>query len=187
METMEDINTQCFKLNATNTDDTTIFKLQFEIRNPRYDLRNSIGFKLYRLIGELNKDTIEQIFIDNYDANSSSVTCGNVFKQFGKEIGLSQKYIFSKIEKKMDGDNMFIFVSNQIEKPDNVDVPVGAESVINSSSTLIITLHTPHFASVTCNFSLELEEDMPTYMENVPVLLMKKLFARLKIFLESIN
>ena len=187
MEINGDINTQCLKLNATNMGATPIFKLQFEIRNPRYDLRNSIGFKLYRLIGELNKDSIEQNYIDNYHANSSSVTCGTVFKQFGKDIGLSQKYIFSKIEKKMGGDNVFIFVSNQIEKPDNVDVPVGAESAINSSSTLIITLHTHHFATVICNFSLELEEDMPTYMENVPLLLMKKLFARLKIFLENIN
>lgn len=186
MEHSKDIcDVQDVRLISTNKDGHCIFNIQFDINNPNYDLHKALGFKLYSLIGELNKDIIDQHFIDNYDDNSVFITNGIVFKQFGKEVGLSQKYVFSKIQK-IENGNIVKFIATQIQPSSKIILPIDSESVFNSSSTLNITLLTSHSATINYDFSMEIDEDMPSYMENIPGLLMKKMFSRLKKFLESI-
>lgn len=162
------------------------FRIQFEVKNAHYNLYNAVGFKLFNLLGELNKDTIEQVYIEKYDESTTLIIAGIIFKQIGKDFGITQKYIFSKIKKTSTEDNVVRFVVNQADKPDSIQVPVGAESVINSSSILDIKLESPNQAIFNYYFSIDFEEDMPIHMENIPGLLMKKLFYRLKVFLDNI-
>ena len=173
-------------LSTIKKDDKTSFRLQFDVKNSHYNLYNAIGFKLFNLLGELNKDTIDQSYIENYDDSTNTLNVGLIFKQIGKDFGISQKYIFSNIEKSSIEDNVFRFVVNQIDKPDSIQVPKGSESVIKSTSTLDINLTSPHHAIFVYYFSLDFDEDMPIHMDNLPGLLMKKLFYRLKIFLDNI-
>ena len=42
------------KLTSIKEGETTLFKLQFEVKNPAYNLYNAVGFKLFHLLGELN-------------------------------------------------------------------------------------------------------------------------------------
>ena len=62
-----------------------------------------------------------------------------------------------------------------------------SEPVLKASTILDITLHSPHEALVTYDFAFVIDEDLPLYMEKYPGLLMKKIFVRLKTFLENIN
>ena len=174
------------KLTSIKEGETTTFKLQFEVKNSAYNLYNAIGFKLFHLLGELNKDTIDETYMETYNETSSTISTGIIFKQIGKDFGISQKYIFSKIERTSIGDNCFQFVLSQIDKPYSVAVPKKSESVFKSNSSLNIKMNTLHHATFTYCFSIEFDEDMPIHMENMPGMLMKKIFYRLKIFLDNI-
>ena len=174
------------KLTSIKEGDTISFKLRFEVKNPSYNLYNAVGFKLFHLLGELNKDTIDETYIETCDETTDTINTGIIFKQIGKDFGITQKYIFSNIKKSTSDDNFFRFVLSQIDKPVDVAVPKKSESVVKSSSTLDIKMHTCNHASFLYCFSIEFDEDMPIHMDNLPGMLMKKIFYRLKIFLDNI-
>lgn len=164
-----------------------IFRLSFMINNNNYDLHNAIGFKLFPLIGELNPDVIEKIYMENYDNDTTSIDVGILFKQFGKELGLAQKYLFTKTEIVYTSKDTIRFVSKHIKPPTYVVLPDMSEPIIKADTILDITLHSPHQLFVTYDFTFVIDDDLPIYMEKQPGLLMKKLFLRLKTFLENIN
>ena len=174
------------KLSSIKKDGTTSFRIQFDVKNPYYNLYNAIGLKLFNLLGELNKDTIEESYIEKYDDTAKTTIIGFTFKQIGKDFGITQKYMFSTIEQYSIEDNIFKFVVNQIDKPEGICVPKGAEPVIKSNSTLDIKMIDSHHATFVYLFSIEFAEDIPSHMDNMPGLLMKKIFFRLKKFLDNI-
>lgn len=165
----------------------TIFRLSFMINNDNYDLHNAIGFKLFPLIGELNTDVIDKIYIDDYDNDTKSANVGILFKQFGKEFGLAQKYLFTKTNMEYTSKDTIRFSSQHVPPPSDVLVPDASEPIVKAHTILDITLHGPHQVFVTYDFTFVIDDDLPIYMEKQPGLLMKKLFLRLKSFLENIN
>jgi hypothetical protein len=175
------------KLTSIKEGETTSFKLRFEVKNSAYNLHNAIGFKLFHLLGELNKDIVDETYMEPYDETSSIINTGIIFKQIGKDFGITQKYIFSKIERTSIDDNCFRFVLSQIDKPISVTVPKKSESAVKSSSILDIKMNSLHHATFTYCFSIEFDEDTPIYMDNMPGMLMKKIFYRLKNFLDNIS
>jgi hypothetical protein len=171
----------------TKTEIDTRFRLTFKINNQQYDLKNAVGFKLFTLIGELNKDVIEKIYTEPYNNDTKTMNVGILLKSFGKELGLSQKYMCVKTDMIHTSKETVRFISEQIDKPIDIVVPEMSEPVLKASTILDITLHSPHEALVTYDFAFVIEEDLPLYMEKYPGLLMKKIFVRLKTFLENIN
>lgn len=169
-----------------NTTDT-IFRLSFMINNNNYNLHNAIGFKLFPLIGKLNTDVIEKIYMNDYNIDTKSVDVGILFKQFGKDFGLAQKYLFTKTDIMYTSKDTIRFVSQRIKAPSDVVVPDMSEPIVKADTILDITLHSPHQIFVTYDFTFVIDDDLPIYMEKQPGLLMKKLFLRLKTFLENIN
>lgn len=165
----------------------TIFRLSFMINNDNYDLHNAIGFKLFPLIGELNTDVVEKIYMDDYDNDTKIIDVGILFKQFGKELGLAQKYLFTKTSMEYTSKDTIRFTSQHVPPPTDVVVPDMSEPIVKADTILDITLHGPHQLFVTYDFTFVIDDDLPIYMEKQPGLLMKKLFLRLKTFLENIN
>lgn len=179
-------NNHDIKLSSIKKDGMNSFRIHFDVKNQRYNLYNAMGFKLFNLLAELNKDTIEESYTEKYDDSTKIIINGFVFKQIGKDFGIAQKYMFSTIEQISNEDGIFRYVINQIDKPNNIQVPKGAESVIKSNSILDITINDSHHASFVYFFSLNFDEDTPAHMDNLPGLLMKKIFFRLKKFLDNI-
>lgn len=179
-------NSHDIKLSSIKKDGVSSFRIQFDVKNPHYNLNNAIGFDLFDLLGELNKDTIEESYIEKYDDTTKIVISGLIFKQIGKDFGITQKYMFSTIEKVSIEQDVFRFVLSQIDKPSSIHVPKEAESIIKSSSALDIKLVDSHHAIFVYLFSIEFAEDIPSHMDNMPGLLMKKIFFRLKHFLDNI-
>lgn len=178
---------QDISLYMKQTSNDTIFRLSFMVNNDNYNLHNAIGFKLFPLIGELNTDVIEKIYMDDYVNDTKSLDVGILFKRFGKEFGLAQKYLFTKTDMMYTSKDTIRFVSRHIQAPTEVVVPDMSEPIIKADTILDITLHSPHQLFVTYDFTFVIDDDLPIYMEKQPGLLMKKLFLRLKTFLENIN
>lgn len=161
------------------------FRLSFQLSNDKYDLNKAIGFKLFALMAELNKDVIQSVVLSPYDENTREIDMGLLFCRFGADFGLAQKYIYSHSSMENKG-NKTIIISQQREKPEHFAVPPKTEPAIGSSSILELEMLTPHRSNVVYDFVLELEDDVPLYMEKMPGKLMHKVFSRLKTFIESL-
>jgi len=161
------------------------FRINFNLANPNYDLNKAIGFKLFGLMSELNKDVIDGIALSRYDHNSTEIGMGILFCRFGAEFGLAQKYIYSHSVLQRNG-NITIIISEQQPKPDDFAVPSKSEPVIGSSSKLELNMLDSHNCTVVYDFVLDLEDDLPIYMEKLPGSLMHKVFTRLKAFIETL-
>ena len=163
-----------------------VFSLSFKLINQNYDLHQAIGFKLFSLLGELNKDVIDKIVLEPYSETDNNMKMGMVLKRFGAEFGISQKYVYSETEIHRT-NNSYNFYSRQIDKADSFQIPKRCIPVKKSNGNLSLTFINDNEIDVVYEFSLVIEEDMPHMMRKLPGLLMKKIFIRLKTFLESLR
>jgi len=161
------------------------FKLIFQLVNPNYDLNRAIGFKLFALMAELNKDVIESISLSPHDEETREINMALLFCRFGSDFGLAQKYIYSKSTMINNGRTTTI-ITKQETKPSHINVPSNSEPASGSSSKLELTLVNYHKGEVVYDFILDLEDDVPLYMEKVPGKIMHKVFSRVKHFIESL-
>lgn len=167
----------------TNKDDN-IFILDFEMINKNFDLNQLMDFKIYELIQQLNEDLIEEIKILKQD-NENIIDILFVFKRFGKSAGIPQKYLVLKtFRKKME--NLILFKSEDCPYELNEMKNHTAQRMKCNFAQLTII---PYNEKLRMNykFSIDMKEDLPIYMENLLGLMMKKIFYRLKIFIEKEN
>ena len=166
-------------------DDQIDFKLKLEIINNQYYIDTLIDFNIFKLIEPLNKDIIECIHMETTDDLDTMKIC-MVLKPIGKDFGLSQKYILSRTTKFQSNRNVR-FISNDLKELGTMKLNVNAEPVINNSANLNIDIISRFHLNVTYSFRLELESELPIYMEKLPGQLIQKMFIRLKTFLENIK
>ena len=168
-------------------DEDLSFTLEFDLYNDKIDLHNVVGFKLYELINAVNKDIVEDvIFTTHPNEGKDYIESLVVLKRFGEEFGIPQKYIFSKTTMIIDDKDTVRFVAEQKECPNNITLKDNLEPVTAGKSTLKVVVNNNTSAKVTYNFDLKLDDNVPKYMEKMPGLLMKKMFLRLKTFIENL-
>jgi len=158
------------------------YSLDFNLKNPNIKLQNVINFKLYDLIAELNKDVVEKIEIIN-NVSDDVMDILFVFKRFGKELGISQKYMVIRSTYEQDTTQKR-FLSHSI--PYHNEIP-HCQKIESNYSNLFVDFATEHDIHVKYEFNMELHEELPSYMENIVGFLMKKIFYRVKLFIENIE
>jgi hypothetical protein len=166
------------KNNTTNT-----YRINFNLINPAIDLRTIINFNLYTFLAKINDDTIESVRLVS-KLHERSATFLFLFKSIGKDFGIPKKYMYLQTDIIQENNNLK-YKSKSIPIGDlNVK---GYEPITCESSLLQITMDTDHVADVIYDFKLDLHEDLPIYMKNLPGLMMKKIFYHLKLFIENIK
>jgi len=158
------------------------YSLDFNLKNPKIKLQNIINFKLYDLIAELNKDVVEKIEIIN-NVSDNIIDILFIFKRFGKELGISQKYMVIRSTSEQDTTQKR-FLSHSI--PYHIDIP-HCQKIESNYSNLFVDFATDHEIHIKYEFNMELQEELPSYMENIVGFLMKKIFYRVKLFIENIE
>lgn len=160
------------------------FTLDFDVINPNVMLRNLIDLKLYTLMFALNKDVLEKVeTLSVRDDGSHDVLL--VFKRFGSELGIAQKYMHlnTTLEEDADGGNIRI-LSRSTDYMEGIQ---GCDPVNSKYADLIVSFKTDHHVGVKYAFHMDTTDELPTYMENIVGMLMKKIFFRLKTFIENIS
>lgn len=158
------------------------YMLDFEVENKNFDLNKLINFEIYKIIKTVNEDIIEDIEIIS-QPSSDEVEVLFIFKRFGKNAGIPQKYLFIKT-KRQQNNNFILFSSvdseNDISKMNNHT----AERMKCNFAKLTIL---PYKNKIRLNyiFRIDINEDLPIYMENIIGLMMKKIFFNLKLLLEK--
>lgn len=170
----------------TNEEEVS-FTLEFDLHNNNIDLHNVVSFKLYELINAVNKDVVDDVVFSTHpDEGKNYIESLVVLKRFGEEFGIPQKYIYSKTTMIVDNEDTVRFIAEQLPCPKNITLPNNCQPVSAGKSTLKIVVNNSTQAKVIYDFNLKLDDNVPKYMEKMPGLLMKKMFLRLKTFIENL-
>lgn len=159
------------------------YSIEFNLQNENIMLRNIVNFKLYDLIAELNKDVVDKIetLRSSDDENERDILF--VFKRFGKEVGIFQKFMTMRSTIERSSDQVRILSRSLVT---DINIP-NCQEMKSNYSNLSVDFITEHNINVKYEFNIDIEEDLPTYMENIIGFLMKKIFFRVKTFIENIN
>lgn len=185
-----DQNIICKKHNIIlkkDTEDNT-FSLNFKITNTNIDISKIINVNLFLLFYELNKEIIEEANILSTNDEKTEINILYIFKQFGTELGIAKKYMNLEIKKQCVNNNIY-FNSKTIEyDKNNSNINLDkCEEIKSNYSNLNITNIETHSADFEYSFNMDMNEDLPIYMENLIGVLMKKIFINIKEFIEKLK
>ena len=178
-------NKKDINLYKINEKDNIFFELEFIISNPNIIIKNVVNFKLFELMAELNKDIIEKQIIINTEDNYIDLLI--TFNKFSDDLGINKQY-YSTRTTLIEFDDKTVFSSNNINIDKNkIDLDFSRYNLIKDSNK-VLEFNYLNTNTMKCkyNFSMAIDEDLPSYMENMLGLLMKKVFFRLKTFIENI-
>ena len=178
---------------AINVADKT-YKIIFNARNERYPISTMVGFKMYTLLYELNRDIIHSFKV--IKENDKSIEMFFLFKSVGKEFGLAPKFMHTvtTVDSIPSPHSCCIFNSVDVcnENNDNVSIPKKYERLHTNNSALTIQFISNNELHFDFTFSLkdndnnncDNQNESPIYLENSVALMIKKMFCRLKVFTE---
>lgn len=155
--------------------------LDFEI-NINNKTVSYLTFQLFNIIQLLNKDLIKKIeIIKKYSEDEMDILL--LFEDFMADSGMTNKYLYIKI-KLTKTDNLIIFTCKNINNTSNSLNIVNADQINCKASTITFIL-LDKIIRFNYEFNIDLCEDIPIYMEHFMALIMKKIFYKVKLFLEN--
>lgn len=160
------------------------FSLTFELKNEKIELSKIINLKLYTLLYELNKDIIESVEILSETETESTILL--IFKQFGAELGMSQKYMCLHTVMERREGSIIMRSETATSGRDNLKGVSNCEEIISPYTNLFVRMKSESVAVVDYFFNMKMDDEMPIYMENMIGILMKKTLLRVKEFIEKI-
>lgn len=177
-----------------NAGDKT-YKIVFNARNDGFPISTMVGFKMYTLLYELNRDIIHSFKV--IKENDKSIEMVFLFKSIGKEFGLAPKFMHTtSTMESMSRHNCCIFNSVDTCSQNDISIPKKYERLHTNNSVLTVHFISNNELHFDFTFSLKDNNDNnncddnqnepPIYMENSVALMIKKMFCRLKVFTERI-
>lgn len=168
--------------------ENNIFSLEFNAANDHYNVQSMVHFGLYNLLYELNKDVMEKLEIVN-QTSANEIDVLYVFKKFNSDIPMKRKYMYLNTVHQVSADGTeIVFTSKSIPYPMH-DSMVRADYELISTPLSILKFNavTPHMLQVAHMFKMNVDDDLPVYMENMLGVVMKKMFYKLKVFIENMK
>ena len=161
-----------------------IYNVSFSITNKKINLHTLFDWSIFDLLTSLNKDIIENTTIETIDDNQKSYII--VFRRFMADLGVAQKYLSFHVNKLEHTENSLIFYSNTNSINHNhILKEKHIEPILHDYAKLTINYETPHMCFISYNYHIDLQEDLPKSMKNIAGVMIKKLFWRLKEFIEN--
>lgn len=166
-----------------NVDDDS-YHLDMRFNNNNINIEKIYNFNLYALLYELNKDILEDVIVNKEKTENSEVLL--VFKQFGAELGIPQKYMCLFNEKQMIGDNEISFIGTNIDNSnEKFNVNQKYEKITVHESILSIKNDSGNQFILDYKFNIDIHENLPLFMQNLIGILIKNIFIRFKQFIEN--
>ena len=192
-------------------------KFDFKKLNPsKVNIKELLSPSIYKLIEQVTPDLVEKIYILNILNENETDIC-ILFKSFGKEVGIKQKYMIFRTTRDIDyNSNIIIFYNKDITLIDKsrtllnnylkqieIDSYKYEPIIFNYGKTLInlnnlereellrLKNEEPFTSIMNIDFSIDfiatIEDDLPLYMKNILGLMFKKIFYNLKQFIDNLN
>ena len=173
-----------------------LFTLEYSYNNPHFNILSLINVNLHKLLHEMNKDIIDDIEIHPDPTDPSEHNILYKFRDIGGDLGGLKRYMYvsTKIAKRYasNGNTEIIFTSKSIpyeyhheliqQKYRLLEYPLYIQKFIyrEDQDRSIQVLHM---------FKLkpDAESELAVTMENAIGILIKKMYLRLKIAVESLR
>lgn len=156
------------------------YNLKMIFNSNKITLQQIYNFNLYYLLFELNKDILENVDVKELNETTSNVTL--LFKQFGMELGIPQKYMCLSNKKEYDHENnKIVYIGEDLSSKLKIN---DGEKVTVHHSKLLLTKKDNTFY-LNYDFNVDIHENLPLFMENLIGTLIKNIFIRFKHFIES--
>tara|TARA_R110002072_G_scaffold111229_2_gene239282 strand:+ start:52 stop:639 length:588 start_codon:yes stop_codon:yes gene_type:complete len=173
--------------------DTNIYSLLFNIENKKkINIKELLDKNIFHLLKTINTEIINDVIEIISDDDENIILF--IFNEIGKEAGLKQKYMFLNNKKCFD-ENKLIIKTKSVTKNELLQNKLLDNNIIQKLNNLqeiiceFATLNVNNINELNVNihyiFKIILEDNLPSYLENILGLLMKKIFLNLKIFIEE--
>ena len=176
--------------------DMKLFTLEYNYSNHNFDILSLVNINIHNLLYEVNKDIIETIEVHPDPTEKSQHTILYKFRDIGGDLGGFKTYMYvnTKIAKRFasNGNTEIVFTSKSIpfehhgrlvtQKYTLLEYPLYIQKYIylENATSNIQVLHM---------FKLkpDQETELTVAMENAIGLLIKKMYFRLKVAIESLR
>jgi hypothetical protein len=176
--------------------DMKLFTLEYNYSNPNFDILSLVNINIHNLLYEVNKDIIETIEVHPHPTEKSEHNILYKFRDIGGDLGGFKTYMYvnTKIAKRFasNGNTEIVFTSKSVPFEDHgrlvtqkytlLEYPLYIQKYIylENATSNIQVLHM---------FKLkpDQETELTVAMENAIGLLIKKMYFRLKVAIESLR
>lgn len=162
------------------------YNLSFNVNNNIEILLKHKPYELLEIylnfLNNSNDGIIEKVII--LDKNTNNIIYCILFKQFGADFGIKQKYLCVSTDCNISKNTIKMY-SNSVKYNLNEYIELkNCEEIYSKYGDLIISKNNDNL-SISYKFDIDFNEDLPIYMENLVGLFMKKLFINFKNFLDK--
>lgn len=176
------------------SDNKNSYRIIFNAHNPNFPIQSIVGLKLYTLLYELNRDVIHTFKVIN--ETESTVETVTLFKPFGRDFGIAPKAMHTASTMHIEpGACTFNSVDIKQNRANNEinHIPKKYERIQSTHSKMIVYFLSAN--DLQFDFTFELSDndnddesnERPIYLENSLALMIKKMFSRLKSFIERME
>ena len=160
------------------------YSLTFEMENNHIILSKIIDFNLVKLIYDLNKDIYEKANLKIINENEATINL--LMKHLFEDLGLPQRFSYVHV-KKICQENRITFESETIKSERPEGMPPDAEVVPIRKMVSNCDIITPHKIRFTFIVLFENYMVVPPVVEKLVVLILYKIFNRVKQFIENVR
>ena len=176
--------------------DMKLFTLEYNYSNPNFDILSLVNINIHNLLYEVNKDIIETIEVHPHPTEKSQHNILYKFRDIGGDLGGFKTYMYVNtiIAKRFasNGNTEIVFTSKSIPFEDHsrlvtqkytlLEYPLYIQKYIylENATSNIQVLHM-------FNLKPDQETELTVAMENAIGLLIKKMYFRLKVAIESLR
>ena len=193
------------------------YNLKFDFKNldpKKINIKTLLSPTIYNLIEQVCPDLIEKIYILN-ELNTNETDICILIKPIAKEVGIKAKYMMFRTSRGINFHNNVInfynkdlsLINNEVKekylKQINLDLnkyePMifnYGKTILNLNNLLPLELskldNSENFSNLinidfSIDFIINIQDQLPIYMENLIGLMFKKIFYNLKQFIDNLN
>ncbi len=174
-----------------------LFTLEYNYSNPNFDILSLINIKIHNLLYEVNKDIIDTVEVQPHPTEPTEHNILYKFRDIGGDLGGLKTYMFvnTKIAKRFagNGNTEIIFTSKSIpfdkhaelvqQKYKLLEYPLYIQKYIYQEAAAVSNIQVLHMFKL----KPDLETELTVAMENAIGILIKKMYFRLKVAIESLR
>lgn len=157
------------------------FIIEMEIKNPNVKISEKLSVDLYEVMAKLNEKYIEKMELVKKEGNRFEFLL--LMKAVAKDMGVSPKYMYFEMLVEKSSPNIVIYKTRSI--PYNGVIPEKYELAYSDYGFMSIEIYNHHHVKLFYEINMDLEDEIPIYMENIVGIMIKKMFFNLKSYIEN--